>query len=400
MRIKLVTLLAFALLATPLNATAAVTAGSSCKKVGSTATAGGKKFTCIKVGKKLVWNKGVAIKADPKPTPTATTQKLIYPTSPEIQKLDLLIKNALSTATPAQATIDFQVGPGQESAQIAEIAKISVDSALVIASILKIKLTTPLTIYIGKRDWLAPKMPAGTWCSDPISGAPGQGSAGFCGLSTGTIFLSVDGLTENDGKKISRDFTKTQDRFFVSFVFVHELIHAMQAEAAMQYAQSKGFYNPYWLNEGGANFGAMMAQAYIYKVPFSQVRVYIATYSSCVMSPTPTLIKDFIRNVGQRNVCGPYFDGYLWSEYLVASTGEIGSLVDLAKQNQRVGNELTYDPNKADEFEQNKLALSMKYAYSIEFSAFTASAQSYGSNSTGQLRQWLAANNPIYPQIP
>jgi M6 family metalloprotease-like protein len=36
-------------------------AGATCKKVGSTSTSGGKKFTCVKSGKKLVWNKGVAV---------------------------------------------------------------------------------------------------------------------------------------------------------------------------------------------------------------------------------------------------------------------------------------------------------------------------------------------------
>ena len=44
-------------------------------KAGSTATASGKKFTCIKSGKNLVWNKGVAIKAAaPKPSSTPETK--------------------------------------------------------------------------------------------------------------------------------------------------------------------------------------------------------------------------------------------------------------------------------------------------------------------------------------
>jgi M6 family metalloprotease-like protein len=43
-------------------------AGAKCTKAGSTATASGKKFTCVKSGTKLVWNKGVAIKAAPKPS--------------------------------------------------------------------------------------------------------------------------------------------------------------------------------------------------------------------------------------------------------------------------------------------------------------------------------------------
>jgi hypothetical protein len=48
-------------LATPLQA-ATPKAGAKCAKVGATATSAGKKFTCIKSGGKLVWNKGVTIK--------------------------------------------------------------------------------------------------------------------------------------------------------------------------------------------------------------------------------------------------------------------------------------------------------------------------------------------------
>jgi M6 family metalloprotease-like protein len=54
---------------------AAVKAGAKCTKAGSTTTASGKKFTCIKSGTKLVWNKGVAIKAAaPKPSSTPETK--------------------------------------------------------------------------------------------------------------------------------------------------------------------------------------------------------------------------------------------------------------------------------------------------------------------------------------
>ena len=67
-------------------------AGAKCPKAGSTATASGKKFTCVKSGTKLVWNKGVAIKAAPKPAvnpvlkpvePTPTpTPTVTYPDVP------------------------------------------------------------------------------------------------------------------------------------------------------------------------------------------------------------------------------------------------------------------------------------------------------------------------------
>ena len=66
--------LIFALIA-PINATAAIKAGASCKKAGQTSTYAGKKYTCVKSSKKLVWNKGVAvIKPAPVPTPTPVVE--------------------------------------------------------------------------------------------------------------------------------------------------------------------------------------------------------------------------------------------------------------------------------------------------------------------------------------
>jgi len=47
------------------GSSAAVKAGDACKKVGQTSVAGGFKYTCVKKGSKLVWGKGVAVKASP-----------------------------------------------------------------------------------------------------------------------------------------------------------------------------------------------------------------------------------------------------------------------------------------------------------------------------------------------
>lgn len=62
-------LIAISIIAAPNTAMAAVKAGDTCKKVGTTATVNSKKYTCIKSGKKLLWNNGVSIS---KPTPTPT----------------------------------------------------------------------------------------------------------------------------------------------------------------------------------------------------------------------------------------------------------------------------------------------------------------------------------------
>ena len=74
---------------------ASVKAGAKCTKAGVTTTVAGKKFTCIKSGKRLVWNRGVAVKAAPKPnlnpvfkpveptpTPTPTPTPIPTPETP------------------------------------------------------------------------------------------------------------------------------------------------------------------------------------------------------------------------------------------------------------------------------------------------------------------------------
>lgn len=55
--------------------------GSKCSKQGITKTFNGKKYTCTKSGKKLVWSKGVrAPKPNPSPTPTASSSTKPTPT--------------------------------------------------------------------------------------------------------------------------------------------------------------------------------------------------------------------------------------------------------------------------------------------------------------------------------
>ena len=70
------------LLAVPI-AQAVVKPGASCSKAGATSVVSGKKYTCIKNGKRLVWNKGVltaGVKPTPTPMPSATPTPSVTPT--------------------------------------------------------------------------------------------------------------------------------------------------------------------------------------------------------------------------------------------------------------------------------------------------------------------------------
>ncbi len=94
--LTLVLSLSLSIAATTSVAEAAVKAGSSCSKAGVKSVSAGKTYTCVKSGKKLVWNKGVAIpvgKTAPSasasaapvvsasPTPKASAPDIAVPTS-------------------------------------------------------------------------------------------------------------------------------------------------------------------------------------------------------------------------------------------------------------------------------------------------------------------------------
>ena len=73
---------------------AAPKAGSKCTKAGQTSTSAGIKYTCVKSGKKLVWNKGVALKkAEPAPAPSPETKaevKNLLSSDPRITPFSVL----------------------------------------------------------------------------------------------------------------------------------------------------------------------------------------------------------------------------------------------------------------------------------------------------------------------
>jgi hypothetical protein len=103
-------------LATPLNA-AAPKAGAKCTKKNSTATSSGKLFTCIQSGKKLIWNKGVAI---PKPTPTPSPS----PSKPTAIGDPIGAVGSTSTPTPTPTAIPVVINEvAKQAFEIIQSAK-------------------------------------------------------------------------------------------------------------------------------------------------------------------------------------------------------------------------------------------------------------------------------------
>ena len=98
-------------LSSPVHA-AAPKAGTACKKADQTSTSAGIKYTCVKSGKKLVWNKGVALKkAEPVPVPTPETKveiKNLLASDPRITLISTL--TALDTCKTEDKTPDQHYG--------------------------------------------------------------------------------------------------------------------------------------------------------------------------------------------------------------------------------------------------------------------------------------------------
>jgi M6 family metalloprotease-like protein len=119
-------------LISPINADAAVKAGANCKKAGETSTFAGKKYTCVKSGKKFIWNKGIKLltptPSKPAIDPTKPRQGQSCPTkSPDVVGYDAQLKLVTLMCNefdnryfPRPARAEVEKGTMQETTQLIE----------------------------------------------------------------------------------------------------------------------------------------------------------------------------------------------------------------------------------------------------------------------------------------
>lgn len=258
-------------LLTPQISFAAVKAGASCKKVGTTATISGKKFTCVKSGKKLVWNKGVAIAA-PKPTVTPTPAPESTPTptptltsAPIVEKAPTgfndLVENyrgipkvvwneaqKLADVGTAKSTFTIEIGPNTKIQQGLDDPRVYLEQASRLWAKFNQSQSTRVFIYnFQDLAWAQQKNVAlsGSWfkpedlaanCSSPSS----CGAFGGSYRGVGQIFMGVpirDYLSFNLG--------------FVRGTYVHEFSHVVQYSQFASQPTLNGYSTlPCWFSEG------------------------------------------------------------------------------------------------------------------------------------------------------
>ena len=369
-------------------ANAAVKAGAACKKLGQTAIQGKSSYKCVKSGKKLIWSIVKKTTPSPNPTPSPTVAKAVLPTSPEIEKIESLLGELVSRTKPTKTALELIVGPGEENQYFASIVEANIEISLQIAEALGFEFSRSYKVYVGDQDWLTPFMPEGTWCASKEGGVPAGSNAGFCGMDSGVIFLNRTGFLFNGSRPIPRDFTKGEDRRIISISMAHEIFHAMQAEVSRKYTGSRGNFNQFWLNEGGANVASALALSAAEKIPYREARTWVSTYRNCMERPEQYKLMEFNVNTGKQGACGPYFAGFFWSEYLIAQSGEIGALLNLAKTSRSAFDEINYDPNNLPRFEGDRLKVSLREVYKIDIDQFVPKADEYFVKASNDLKAW------------
>ena len=275
MKRAIIAIAALVLFLVPMNAIAAVKAGDGCKKVGSTATSQGKKFTCVKSGKKLVWNKGVAISAPkpkpaepalpeatptPSPTPTELTESDLR--QRDIQKAFDEVANIAKKASPATTNLEI-IASGEIRP---ESIKVIQDRYNFVAGFFADLVTPdlPVTVVIGANaeiNWIASKM-------EELSGnsftkflnAFESTSKGFpCGpyYSAGVSGKTKNGRFLNHyalyGKSCPTQLPNDEN---FQTTIEHEWVHNVQGKIADPSMIGEGGQTllPCWFKEGQASF--------------------------------------------------------------------------------------------------------------------------------------------------
>ena len=251
---------------------AAVKPGTKCTKQGQTSTSAGIKYTCVKSGNKLVWNKGVSVKAAAKPElkpvfepaePTSTPT----PTPKNLSPLEKMNRDIYARYVAADKKIspsfNFVRCPNvnKSMADITETAYIDAYSfwATVYKATAKINW-----LLMSEKDWdcwyettakfEGPNPVSRSWNvwnkSTGVLGHCPVSSTAFCGYGTGVreggIFAQYNLIGTN--YKIAPDPATVH----------HETVHNYQAQLiADNYATSKANTVAPWFMEGQANlFGA------------------------------------------------------------------------------------------------------------------------------------------------
>jgi hypothetical protein len=326
--LSLITLFAL-LLTLPLTPSqAAVKAGDTCKKAGVKSVAAGKTYTCIKSGKKFVWDKGVAVtkptvvstpSATPTPTPTPTPE-IVYATLWEKYKWS---KPGSSASVATAATEKFKAYATTNrspSTTIKIVAQDGVDSTLLkwvtdgTAFVSKVfaypQLPGPFVAVIAKDKEFAEKAYnengytkdakslANYFDKAPAHGGPPNTYNNTMIMSKGLLVSDKVGIMQMPG---------------------HETFHFIQKSIAGKSASPDGLgIAPQWFWEGPSVFIGLQAANHLSLLDYATEGRAFSVKRSTTPDVRSLKLSEVTKNDGSAD---PYGIGAIATEFLVANVG-------------------------------------------------------------------------------
>jgi hypothetical protein len=313
---------------------AAVKAGSACSKVGSKSVSSGKSYTCVKSGKKLVWDKGSVI-AKPivsKPEPASSSsagQDPTQSTTTSSTSPDSTAKNSFTPwATTFKADDMTMLAIANTSEFLGKVTPnnsytFTVDSAITdsdrawIAKELDYAngalyefLHGQVNVFLGTtHDWAAKTLRnAGKWIGDPLSPLPCSNGLhdAYCAGPNVVLLVYSDVYKSTAAYRwdVGRQSTPA-----------HEFFHNVQyALGYREIGPQDPTHMPRWLREGSANFFGY------YVVEKSGLGTYQSgrTQQINANSGYKTIVP---LSQYDNDTTDPYGIGQAASEYLIASLG-------------------------------------------------------------------------------
>ena len=319
------------------HAFASVKPGSKCSIQGQTKNWQGKKFTCIKSGKRLVWNKG-AIFAKPAVTPapksepsvaTNTESSVATNAEPSVAPEGV---NFSAWATKFETNLMTKVALSKTDAYFGKVLpsnlyEIAIDPAIsesdktwILKSLdyangsfsniqrEKIKVVLGTTHEWGKTTLRSQNI----WVGDPLSPLPcSDGSRdAYCADKNVVLLIFSDIYAPNSNTRwdIGRQSTPAHEIF-------HTIQSSLNPEANPNFVSGRNLVIPRWLMEGSANY-------YGYYV---NEKLGFGTYQAGRISQIESFseYKQIfpLSNYSQFNNLNPYGIGQAATEYIIASVG-------------------------------------------------------------------------------
>ena len=214
------------------------TPGSSCKVLNQKAVYVNKTYTCIKSGKKLVWNKGVAFKPTPTPTPTPSSTAVVD----DVQKvIDEIRRNALGLQYSNSSTFNF-VFQAPTNSEVEEKTRRSLLNAIPVFAKLGFTISDGLILVAKDNAWLKEELiKNGCNVNYTFPDSTGFYVAKSCKSGNGAVTSKHwDVLKFPDGL----------DGLYFNHTIPHEYFHQIQS----QLTHMGGHVYPRWFYEGSPQF--------------------------------------------------------------------------------------------------------------------------------------------------